>query len=155
VDIAGPLVLDWQQLFDHQWQACRTRFSWKPSLPSGLGRLPLVPAAKEGVGRVAYADARQHRDIHQSLVRALQHAQGRIWLVTPYFLPTWKVRRTLRKAAARGVEVRLLLSGRHTDNPPVRYAGQRYYPRLLKAGVRIFEYQPRFLHMKIVLVDEW
>ena len=61
----------------------------------------------------------------------------------------------LRRAAASGVEVRLLLTGRHTDHPPVRFAGQRYYPRLLKAGVRIFEYQPRFLHLKMVLVDDW
>ena len=37
----------------------------------------------------------------------------------------------------------------------MRYAGQRYYPRLLRAGVRIFEYQPRFLHMKVALVDDW
>ncbi|WP_313047642.1 phospholipase D-like domain-containing protein, partial [Pseudomonas soli] len=36
-----------------------------------------------------------------------------------------------------------------------RYAGHRYYPRLLRAGVRIFEYQPCFLHLKMVLVDEW
>src|SRR5690606_1555157 len=43
----------------------------------------------------------------------------------------------------------------NTDHPPVRYAGQRYYPRLLRAGVRIFEYQPRFLHLKMVLVDDW
>ena len=37
----------------------------------------------------------------------------------------------------------------------MRYAGQRYYPRLLRAGVRIHEYQPHFLHLKMVLVDDW
>ncbi len=55
----------------------------------------------EGMGRVAYADARQHRDILQSLFRALNSGQKRIWMATPYFLPTWKIRRSLRKAAAR------------------------------------------------------
>ena len=53
------------------------------------------------------------------------------------------------------MEVRLLLAGRLTDHAPVRYAGQRYYPRLLRAGVRIHEYQPRFLHLKMVMVDDW
>jgi phosphatidylserine/phosphatidylglycerophosphate/cardiolipin synthase-like enzyme len=53
------------------------------------------------------------------------------------------------------VDVRLLLTGQHTDNQPVRYAGQGYYPALLRAGVRIFEYQPRFTHLKMVLVDDW
>ena len=51
--------------------------------------------------------------------------------------------------------MRLLLTSRNTDHPPVRFAGQRYYPRLLRAGLRIFEYQPRFLHLKMVLVDDW
>jgi phosphatidylserine/phosphatidylglycerophosphate/cardiolipin synthase-like enzyme len=37
----------------------------------------------------------------------------------------------------------------------VRFAGQRYYPKLLRAGVQIYEYQPRFLHLKMVLVDDW
>jgi len=104
---------------------------------------------------VAYADSRQHRDILQSLIRALNTSKKRIWLATPYFLPTWKVRRALRRAAARGVDVRLLLTGPRTDHPSVRYAGHRYYPRLLKAGVNIFEYQPCFLHLKMVLVDDW
>ncbi|PAU65614.1 cardiolipin synthase B [Pseudomonas sp. PIC25] len=155
VEIAGPLVADWQQLFERQWLACLARLAWKPQYPLGLPRLPPYPPAGVGLGRVAYADARQHRDILQSLIRSLRGSKARIWLATPYFLPTWKVRRALRKAASQGIDVRLLLTGQHTDHPPIRYAGQRYYPRLLKAGVRIFEYQPRFMHQKIVLVDDW
>lgn len=152
VEIEGPLVGDWLQLFEHQWRA---RFSWRPSHQPAPLTLPECPPVGIGLGRVAYADAAQHRDILLSLLRALRGAKQRVWLATPYFLPTWKIRRALRRAAARGVEVRLLLAGRNTDHPPVRFAGQRYYPKLLKAGVRIFEYQPRFLHLKMVLVDDW
>ena len=155
VEISGPLVADWQQLFERQWQACQARFAWRPETAPGLKHLPVPPPVGQGLGRVAYANAQQHRDILQSLIRALRGAKLRIWLATPYFLPTWKVRRALRKAAARGVEVRLLLSGRLTDNPPVRFAGERYYTKLLKAGVQIFEYRPRLLHLKMVLVDDW
>ncbi|WP_416772150.1 phospholipase D-like domain-containing protein [Pseudomonas sp. RHF3.3-3] len=155
VQIRGPLVLDWQLLFDRQWLANEQRTAWKPFADVGLPRLPRLPPAGQGLGRVAYADARQHRDILQSLVRALNSGKQRIWLATPYFLPTWKVRRSLRRAAQRGVDVRLLLTGPRTDHPSVRYAGHRYYPRLLRAGVRIFEYQPCFLHLKMVLVDDW
>jgi phosphatidylserine/phosphatidylglycerophosphate/cardiolipin synthase-like enzyme len=155
VEISGPLVIDWQLLFDRQWIANRYRRAWRPAAHFGLPRLPRVPDKGEGMGRVAYADARQHRDILQSLFRALNSGQKRVWMATPYFLPTWKIRRSLRKAAARGVDVRLLLTGPRTDHPSVRYAGHRYYPRLLKAGVQIFEYQPCFLHLKMVLVDDW
>jgi phosphatidylserine/phosphatidylglycerophosphate/cardiolipin synthase-like enzyme len=155
VGITGPLVLDWQLLFDRQWIANRHRRAWRPAAHFGLPRLPRVPSTGEGMGRVAYADARQHRDILQSLIRALNSGHKRIWLATPYFLPTWKVRRSLRRAASRGVDVRLLLTGPRTDHPSVRYAGHRYYPRLLKSGVKIFEYQPCFLHLKMVLIDDW
>ena len=155
VQISGPLVQDWQALFDRQWRVNDHRRAWKPATHFGLPRLPKVPATGPGLGRVAYADAGQHWDILQSLIRALNNGQHRIWLATPYFLPTWGVRRALRRAAGRGVDVRLLLTGPRTDHPSVRYAGHRYYPRLLKSGVKIFEYQPCFLHLKMVLVDDW
>ncbi|MEQ7921230.1 phosphatidylserine/phosphatidylglycerophosphate/cardiolipin synthase family protein [Xanthomonas sp. WHRI 1810A] len=155
VEIRGPLVIDWQALFDRQFHANQRRTAWRPAQNFGLPRLPPAPVTGEGLGRVAYADSRQHRDILQSLVRALNSGKKRIWLATPYFLPTWKVRRALRRAANRGVDVRLLLTGPRTDHPSVRYAGHRYYPRLLRAGVKIFEYQPCFLHLKMVLIDDW
>ncbi|MCO8162157.1 phosphatidylserine/phosphatidylglycerophosphate/cardiolipin synthase family protein [Pseudomonas sp. 21LCFQ010] len=155
VQVQGPLVIDWQALFDRQFHVNERRTAWRPEQNFGLTHLPRVPTSGQGLGRVAYADARQHRDIVQSLVRALHSGQRRIWLATPYFLPTWRVRRALRKAALRGVDVRLLLTGPRTDHPSVRYAGHRYYPRLLRAGVKIFEYQPCFLHLKMVLIDDW
>jgi phosphatidylserine/phosphatidylglycerophosphate/cardiolipin synthase-like enzyme len=155
VEISGPVMEDWQRLFDTQWTLCLKRRIWQLPLPRRLPRIPAAPGAADGVGRVAYAAARQHRDILHSLLRHLRQAERRIWLATPYFLPTGKVRRALMRAARRGVEVRLLLTSRNTDHPSVRYAGQRYYPRLLRAGVRIHEYQPHFLHLKMVLVDDW
>ncbi len=155
VQISGPLVLDWQALFDRQWHANAARLEWKAVTHFVLPRLPKAPITGPGLGRVVYADARQHHNILQSLISALNGSQQRIWLATPYFLPTWSVRRALYRAAWRGVDVRLLLTGPHTDHPSVRYAGHRYYPRLLRAGVQIFEYQPCFLHLKMVLVDNW
>jgi phosphatidylserine/phosphatidylglycerophosphate/cardiolipin synthase-like enzyme len=155
VEITGPLVIDWQALFNRQFHANPQRTAWRPTENFGLAHLPKVPVSGHGLGRVAYADSRQHRDILQSLVLALNTGRKRIWLATPYFLPTLKVRRALRRAAVRGVDVRLLLTGPRTDHSSVRYAGHRYYPRLLRAGVQIFEYQPCFSHLKMVLIDDW
>src|SRR3990167_9355936 len=108
VEISGPLVADCLQLFERQWLACPARRgAWRPRVPLGVKPLVPMPPAGQGLGRVAFADALQHRDILLSLVRALHGAKQRIWLATPYFLPTWKVRRALRKAASRGVEVPL------------------------------------------------
>ncbi|MBA1243863.1 phospholipase D-like domain-containing protein [Pseudomonas japonica] len=155
VEMHGPVVTDWQMLFDRQWRANLRRSAWRPATHFGLPRLPRMPPSGVGLARVAYCDARQHRDILRSLVRAIHAGQQRIWLATPYFLPTFSVRRSLRRAAQRGIDVRLLLTGPRTDHPSVRYAGHRYYPRLLRAGVKIYEYQPCFLHLKMVIVDDW
>ena len=73
---------------------------WRPSHQPAALSLPECPPAGIGLGRVAYADAAQHRDILLSLLRALRGAKQRVWLATPYFLPTWKIRRALRRAAA-------------------------------------------------------
>ena len=51
--------------------------------------------------------------------------------------------------------MRLLLPGHSTDHPSVGHVGRRYYGRLLRAGVRIFEYQRSFLHAKVLLCDDW
>lgn len=155
VEMHGPLLDDWTRLFERQWQATDRASTWHAPALWRRHALPPRPPGEVGLGRVAYADARQHRDILSSLIHNLHRAQRSIWLATPYFLPTWGVRRALRLAARRGVDVRLLLTGRHTDHAPVRYAGLRYYPRLLRAGVKIYEYQPRFLHLKMVLADDW
>lgn len=158
VRVQGSVVSDWQSLFDYQWHSCIERFFWQQNnSPEQVTQqqIPALPFANIGKARVAYAASTQHRDIQKSLLRSIKGAHQTIWLATPYFLPTWAVRRALRKAAVRGVDVRLLLTGRHTDLPAVRWAGQRYYPALLRKGVRIFEYQPRFLHLKMVMVDDW
>ncbi|HAJ88917.1 MAG TPA: cardiolipin synthase B, partial [Pseudomonas sp.] len=103
VEMFGPLLQDWQALFDSQWVHCLKRRIWQLPLPSRAPRIPHVPEGL-GLGRVAYAAARQHRDILLSLLRNLRRAQNRIWLATPYFLPTGKVRRALIRAARRGVD---------------------------------------------------
>lgn len=155
VQIRGPLLRDWQALFDEQWQRHERWVAWPFSLPIQLRRVPPIPREHMGMGRVAYAASWRHRDILYNLLRHLYRARQRIYLATPYFLPTGKIRRALMRAARRGIDVRLLLSGQHTDHPQVRYAGQRHYTRLLRAGVRIYEYQPRFVHLKMALVDDW
>jgi cardiolipin synthase len=89
------------------------------------------------------------------LFRRVRNAEQRVWLATAYFVPSRKLLRALRRAVRQGADVRLLLPGPHTDHPAIRHAGRRFYTRLLRHGVRIFEYQPRFLHTKTLLCDRW
>jgi cardiolipin synthase len=85
---------------------------------------------------------------------AIASAHHRILLASPYFLPNWDTAAALGAAAARGVEVRLLLPGPINDKMIAYYTSRRLYGPLLAAGVRIFEYQPAMMHAKGMVVDD-
>jgi cardiolipin synthase len=72
--------------------------------------------------------------------------------MNPYFVPHEELRRALRDAAKRGVEVTLILPG-HSDSWLTYYAGRAYYEDLLEAGVKIYERRNRILHAKSATVD--
>ena len=110
---------------------------------------------EDQMGRVVVTRGGERLEIKRSLIRAVRSANERIWISTAYFMPSRKLRRELRQADRRGVDVRLLLPGKKTDHPSVRYAGRRYFHALLRDGVRIYEYQPRFIHAKQVVCDDW
>ena len=95
------------------------------------------------------------RAVMRAVLAAIGKAHTRVWIATAYFAPTSRLRRALARAARRGVDVRLLLAGPQNDHPTVWYAGRRFYGRLLRSGVQIYEFQPRFLHAKMVLCDQW
>ncbi len=148
VEIRGPCVLDWQSVFKETWERSTGRFL---ILPRGE-----LKGRGSRAGRVVlHARAAARSEITRSFINRVRNAERRVWLATAYFVPSWKLRRELRRAAREGKDVRLLLPGPRTDHPSVRILGRRYYGRLLRDGVRIFEYQPRFLHAKVLLVDEW
>jgi len=106
-------------------------------------------------GRVTVNETRSRMGIQRSLLKQLRRARQRVWFATAYFIPSWSLRRKLKRAARAGADVRLLLPGPVTDHPGARYASHRYYGRLLRSGIRIYEYLPRFFHAKTVLCDHW
>ncbi|WP_296756582.1 phospholipase D-like domain-containing protein [Thioalkalivibrio sp.] len=148
LQLRGPCVADWEILFAHCWR----QWSMQPiALPTPPPKV--VPGAADGqvVGHIRAGG----RPVMRSVLTAIRKARQRVWIATAYFVPTVRLRRALRRAARRGVDVRLLLAGPRNDHPSVWHAGRRFYGRLLRGGVRIFEYQPRFLHAKAVLCDDW
>ncbi|GIL18655.1 MAG: cardiolipin synthase B [Oligoflexia bacterium] len=97
-------------------------------------------------------------DLRATLLRDLRHrmkhSQRRILITNAYFLPRLSVLRAIRKAATRGVYVALLLPAK-TDVWFFREASRSLYYRLLQWGVHIFEYKPRVLHAKTMIIDDW
>ena len=91
----------------------------------------------------------------KSIVVLLQTATQRVWLTTGYFVPDTLLLSALQICAARGIEVRLLVSEK-SDHPVLVRIGRSFYEELLTSGVRIFEYSKGMNHGKVMAIDgEW
>jgi cardiolipin synthase len=152
LEITGPVVSDWQSAFARNW----SRSGGTPQVPESLPEPPAgAPIAAGALGRVALSEADDRSILANDVVSRIDGALQRAWIMSAYFVPSRRFRKALRRAARRRVDVRLLVPGPKTDHPWVRYAARRFYGKLLRNGVRIFEYQPRVLHGKMTLCDDW
>ncbi|KGD66089.1 phospholipase D/transphosphatidylase [Alcanivorax nanhaiticus] len=138
VSFGGSLVDVAVQLFDAFWQ----------------GRLRWQPMQKEAGSRLLHNHTLTCRHRLRCVYgAAFDKAKTFIYLTTPYFVPDSHTLSQLRQAAERGVDVRLLVPG-ESDVRIARWAARHIYASLLDSGVRIFEYLPRMLHAKTVVVDD-
>jgi cardiolipin synthase A/B len=147
VEITGPVVGDWQQAFAATWAR------W--GAPLGLPDPAAVPQRHGHLGRLSLSEARRRSDLAHEVLWRIDVAARRAWIMSAYFVPSRRFRTALRRAARRGVDVRVLLPGPRTDHPWVRQAARRFYAKLLRNGVKIWEYQPSMLHAKMILCDDW
>jgi cardiolipin synthase len=86
--------------------------------------------------------------LHKDLAHARQ-----VQIMTPYFLPPWRLRHDLLAVARRGGKVQVMLPGK-SDVPLSKLAAQSMYRRLLHGGIQIYEYQPQILHAKLLIIDD-
>ena len=91
--------------------------------------------------------------IEMTLVWMLNIARQRVWLTAGYFGPNEPLLTALQLAAARGVDVRMLVAGK-SDHPMLVNVGRSYYEELLRYGVKIYEYEKGINHAKVALIDE-
>ncbi len=137
VSFDGPLVDVASQLFDAFWQ----------------GRQHWVPKQENSGSKLLHNHTLMCRyRLRCVFGAAFSKAKQSIFLTTPYLVPDTYTLKQLRLAAERGVDVRLLVP-RESDVPIARWAARHIYGSLLAAGVRIYEYLPRVLHAKTVVID--
>lgn len=155
VKAEGQVVGDWLKVFQSNWEM------WsRDNIPVSVEQFSHNATFHDDIssgqaGRVASGRFLVRSEIQRAFVKRVLSAEHHVWMMTAYFVPMYRLLRALRLVARRGVDVRLLVPGPETDHPSIRYAGRRYYYSLLRAGVRIYEYQPRFMHAKVLLCDSW
>lgn len=93
------------------------------------------------------------RLVYREFIRAIRKAAKRVFITTPYFVPTHRLVRLLKSASERGVEVRVVLPEK-SDYRLVDLSARSYFTTLLESGVKIFLYRDRMLHGKTITVDD-
>ncbi len=148
VQVRGPIVA---QMHSFVQTASDTDRGQQPSdAPSFID---LSPQGEAGAIFVTRDNHRHKTDIERHYRVALRSARKRVVIANAYFFPGYRFIREMRRAARRGVDVRLILQGQ-PDMPIVRTAASMLYEHLLRAGVHIYEYCDRPLHGKVALVDD-
>ena len=174
VGLRGPAVIQIEQTVSSLWTRARLGAEWREEMVAlarsaepvararrVLAHLRVLPAGADGLApdlppvRVMFLvrdNLRRRRSIEQAYIQAISQARDRVDLICPYFYPGRLFRRALRRAAERGVRVRLLLQGK-VDYRFAALAAQVLYDEMLHSGVQVFEYTPAFLHAKVAVVD--
>ena len=148
VRLEGPVVHDLQSVFAQNW------VEETHSLPVGPGCFAKLSARGESPAHVvSSASGDAVSSVAMLYTVAIAMARREVLIQNPYFAPNDGVVELLAMMVQRGVAVHLMLPGKHTDSPFVRRAGSHLYESLLKAGVRLYEFEPTLLHQKIVVVD--
>jgi cardiolipin synthase len=147
VRIEGPAAWDLAVVFAEGWdRAGGSILPVTPEPPAASGgALTLVLDSRPGRG---------HRETAAALAAITAAARQTLWLTNAYFAPGHMAVAQLGRAAARGLDVRLLLPAK-TDVALLRHAGHGWYSRLLRKGVRIFEYDRAYLHAKTLVADRY
>jgi cardiolipin synthase len=157
VEIHGPLVAEIHR-FTHaalaQGQRYQRHRHWWRRRRDMRVQPEALPPAGTATAMLVVRDNNDHQsDIERHYRVAIRAARKRIVIANAYFFPGYRFIRDLRRAARRGVDVRLILQG-EPDMPIVKTAASMLYHRLLAAGVKIYEYCERPLHGKVALMDD-
>jgi len=148
VKLEGPVVAQLQSIFMEDW------VHTTGEVLHGAKQFPPLPPAGEVLAQAIRASRSDPSSMAKLLYyMGIQAARRKIWIENAYFVPDRQIRRGLVAAVARGVDVRVLVPGRHIDVPIVRMASRFHYGELLDGGVKIYEYRPTMMHNKVMVVD--
>jgi cardiolipin synthase len=151
VELRGEIVQGLQHMFFENWLFA----SEEPLRDDDLDAY-FPAAATPGTQLMHFVPSgpdNEHRAIYSFLLAAMGLARKRIWLVSPYFVPDEALLTALVVAAARGVEVHVMVPS-ESDWRVVDAAGASTHDQLIAAGVRIYMFGPPLLHAKTALLDD-
>src|ERR1044071_1111921 len=146
--VSGPVVAQLQAAFMDNWLKTQGEVLHGPEY------FPSLASTGSYVAQAFKSSPRQgDMDIHLMYLLAIASAQHSLLIQNAYFLPDDLMRKELISAARRGAKVEILVPGEHIDQKVLRAASRKHWPELLKAGVKIYEYEPAMMHVKLMIVE--
>ena len=146
--VEGPVVAQMQAVFADNWTKATG------AVLHGADYFPAVAAAGEGAAQMFSSSPSGGSDSMQLMYLLIIGAAERsIDLSSAYFVPDEFSRDAIVDALKRGVRVRIITPGPHTDAETVRRASRALWGDLLAAGAEIYEYQPTMYHCKVLIAD--
>jgi len=152
VAVRGPILVPVMQTMQRVWAIVEISQLRSSDVPLFPDEEPAEDAGNQTAKFTIRDNLRHRRDIERAYLAGIRTARREILIATAYFFPGVRFRRALMNAAARGVQVRLLLQAR-VEYRLLHYASRALYGQLLSAGVAIHEYHRSFLHAKVAVVD--
>jgi len=146
--VTGPVVAMMQGAFSYNW------VEDTGDILQGPRHFPPLEQTGDMFAQLVTSTTGSRNAIHLMLMTAIASAEHHIRIASPYFVPDDVAIAQLLEARARGVTVDILVPNIHTDAAMVRHASRHFWGPLLEAGIGIHEYQPTFLHAKLLVVDE-
>lgn len=147
--VLGPVVAQMQGVFIDNWMKATGE------VLHGQDYFPeLKPVGAMDAQMFGSSPAGGSASMHLMVLLAIAAAERSIEITNSYFVPDDLAVKALLDARKRGVRVRILVPGRHTDTPLGRYAAHALCGVLLEAGVEMYEYEPTMIHTKLIVVDE-
>ncbi|HEX8113652.1 MAG TPA: phosphatidylserine/phosphatidylglycerophosphate/cardiolipin synthase family protein [Kofleriaceae bacterium] len=151
--VTGAIVLDLARMFRRTWLRCGGTPYPPPTAAGDASAAGDPPARRDTFLRLLDNTQRRQRTIvRRAYLHVIKHARERVLLQNAYFLPDRGLRRALTKAAARGVDVRVMVPG-HSDVKLAQWAALYVVRRLARRGIRIFLWRGVMMHAKTATVD--
>ncbi len=148
--VTGPAVTDMQHAFANNWKELTHQEL------SGSDYFPTLSNTGNMNVQITMGAPRERGDtLGASYLLAIDAAKKSILIEQAYFAPNKQLRNAIKRACARGVNVKLIVPGEPIDSKILREAAKIYWPELMKAGVEIYEYQPSMMHVKLMVVDDY
>ena len=147
--VRGPVVAQMQATFLDNWLKVTGKV-----LHGALYFPPIAPAGAQKAQMFSSSPSSGSESMQLMYHLAITAAERSIDLSVAYFVPDELTQKHLMDALARGVRVRFITPGDHTDTETVKAASRATWGPLLQAGALIYEYQPTMYHCKVMIVDQ-